>query len=501
MNYQVYRQVVQGKGQIVIKIPIDEICDKYDVSIKSVNDFQNTIKKIIDTISEDDWLHLFEHGIINKYGYAITYEFSYNLGKTANRFMYVLKRPNKTIALKPYEHMLFEFGDALVAEIFGDDYELDKISILMSIIKARMQVKHIDYTAKLSDDETDFAIIFTFKHIATVSGWDFSQHIVRAAAIAKQRVGEDANPATYLSIVREELRKNVNFEIDIDMCTRKDIHFGIDEMMIFGGNYVHGGAENHMDCQAIRVHYYVTRKGKPALNNRTIVLDNIVWALTRSDRDGDNVSFPQFETEIEYKAYRKTQEGNRRTKAQATRIPGASSQEPSATERRGRKTKVSSQPVEETSSVASSSRQHREARQAVSSQQERQEVLEEPRKSATDNTPVSTKESLVTAKRRGRPPKVPSEHQSIQQEAPEPHSVSPPQTPKRRGRPPKVPQVEVQEPKSRGRPPKVSSVAQTDSQHTTNSTGRPVGRPRKVKNRIYIDETDRPRLGRPPSAK
>ncbi len=42
-----------------------------------------------------------------------------------------------------------------------------------------------------------------------------------------------------------------------------------------------------------------------APNNQTIIVENIVWQLTRSGTESENVKFPQFETENEYMAYKK----------------------------------------------------------------------------------------------------------------------------------------------------------------------------------------------------
>jgi hypothetical protein len=92
---------------------------------------------LIDCFAEKDWLDSFERGIINKYGYAITYEFSHNLGKEAERYMLLLKRPLEAGKTNPLIDdslisQMFLFGDELVKEIFGDEYELSKVSILLS---------------------------------------------------------------------------------------------------------------------------------------------------------------------------------------------------------------------------------------------------------------------------------------------------------------------------------------------------------------------------------
>lgn len=297
---EVLREVCKGRGYKVVGIPFPSIAKNPAVKIRNLNDYQAVVQKLIDSFTDQDWLDLFEHGIVNKFGYAITYDFAHNLGKECERFMVLLHRP-AVIDDSPLSQM-FVFGDELVKETFGDDYELAKISILMSPPEAQEQVRHTDYKGQppSSDDKnTDFAVIVSYKVDGSVCVWDFSQHMVQTSAEIK---GEK-DRRKHVSLMREKLESNGNFKIDFDSCEKKVVTFGPDEMLVIGGNTVHSGAKNTMYCTVYRVHYYVTRKGRKAPNNQTVVLDEVVWDKTRKGAESVDVVFSEFETAEEYAEY------------------------------------------------------------------------------------------------------------------------------------------------------------------------------------------------------
>lgn len=232
------REILKGKGKIICKIPFEDIAVNHGTDIKNMDDFQNVAEQIIAGITDSQWTYMQEHAIINALGYAIAYEYPHNVNRQSHSKMIFLERSN--------ECMLHSFGDGLVLEAFGDDFELCKISIVMSDVEAREGVQHINFPATLSDEETNYTIICTLKVMGNVCGWDYSQHIVRAVKRAQQKISaqDRVEPAKYLSHVRELLEENMGFEIDIEGCVKRSNNFGLDEMMIIGGNYVHCIAKN-----------------------------------------------------------------------------------------------------------------------------------------------------------------------------------------------------------------------------------------------------------------
>ncbi len=342
---EVLREVCKGQGYKVVDIPFPSIAKNPAVKIRNLNDYQAVVQTLIDGFTDKDWLDLFEHGVINKFGYAITYDFSHHLDKKCNRFMVLLHRPAK-IDDSPLGQM-FVFGDELVKETFGDEYELAKISILMSPPEAEEQVRHTDYEGKVatSDDKnTDFALIVAFKVDGSVCVWPFTQHMVQASAEIKR----EKDRRKHVSLLREQLQSNGNFKIGFDDCEKKVVTFGPSEMLIIGGNTVHSGAKNTMYCTVYRVHYYVTLKGREAPNNQTVVLDEVVWDKTRKGAESVDVVFPEFETVEEYDEYKAEKEGNEVPSPSSSAKRGRSRKEQQAKagkRGRGRPRKVIEAPV------------------------------------------------------------------------------------------------------------------------------------------------------------
>ena len=342
---EVLREVCKGQGYKVVDIPFPSIAKNPAVKIRNLNDYQAVVQTLIDGFTEEDWMDLFEHGVINKFGYAITYDFAHHLDKKCNRFMVLLHRPAK-IDDSPLGQM-FVFGDELVKETFGDEYELAKISILMSPPEAEEQVRHTDYEAKVatSDDKnTDFALIVAFKVNGSVCVWPFTQHMVQASAEIKR----EKDKRKHVSLLREKLQSNGNFKIGFDDCEKKVVTFGPSEMLILGGNTVHSGAKNTMYCTVYRVHYYVTLKGRKAPNNQTVVLDEVVWDKTRKGAESVDVVFPEFETVEEYDEYKAEKEGNDVPSSSSSAKRGRSRKEKQAKagkRGRGRPRKVVEAPV------------------------------------------------------------------------------------------------------------------------------------------------------------
>ncbi len=75
-------------------------------------------------------------------------------------------------------------------------------------------------------------------------------------------------------------------------------------MLVLGGNTVHRGAKNNTHCSAYRVHYYVTHKSRKAPNNHTVILDEVVWDMTRDGARSVNVVYKECETVEDYNKYR-----------------------------------------------------------------------------------------------------------------------------------------------------------------------------------------------------
>jgi hypothetical protein len=464
--YEILHEVIKGKGAVICKIPIEAILKHHNVKIKNAQKLQTNFKNIIDNISKDEWMHLFEHGIINKYGYPVTYEFSKFLGVKPSRQMYVLKRPSKNVCNSTIDILakeLYDFSDGLVYEVFGSDFKLDKISILLSEVDARDQVEHIDYEGTEDDDDTDFAIIFTYKVVGCVNGYDYSQHIVHACEKAANITGS-TDPAINMSHVRDELANNGK-NVSFDKCVRKQYFFGIDEMMIFGGNYVHGGAKNNAHCRTNRVHLYVSRKNYKALKNNTVVIDNIIWDLIRSTIQSVNFVFESIETREDYMKYKR--ENKLAIEAAAKAVMQSDSSDEDDDEQVDDE-EGDEQVDDEDDDEQVDHDDHDEQvddeddDEQVDDEEGEQDEAEDEERDTNDGSQDSEAEIAVEKKKRGRPKKV-----SVSVDAPE-QVVQ-----KKRGRPRKIPLVIVGCKKA--------------------------GRPRKLKNRVYTSEKDRPKLGRPKS--
>ena len=300
MFRELVREVCKGQGYKVTDIPFVNVIKNPALKIRNLSQYEAAVQSLIDSFTEKDWLDLFEHGIINKFGYPITYEFSQVVDKAPQRFMVLLKRPPKKTTLDDSPlSQLFLFGDELVKEVFGSDYVLSKISILLSNPDAREQVRHIDYEATL--ESSDFAIIVPFKFNGNVSIWPFSQHAVRASQLVKD---SEPDKRKHVSLIRDHLLSNRNFGIDFDSCQKKDVLIGPNEMLVLGGNTVHAGAKNNMFCPTYRVHFYVTHISRKAPDNQTIVLDPVVWDMTRNGARSHNILFDECDTFDDYRKMR-----------------------------------------------------------------------------------------------------------------------------------------------------------------------------------------------------
>jgi hypothetical protein len=316
---------------------------------------------------------------------------------------------------------------------------------LLSEVDARDQVEHIDYEGTEDDDDTDFAIIFTYKVVGCVNGYDYSQHIVHACEKAANITGS-TDPAINMSHVRDELANNGK-NVSFDNCVRKQYFFGIDEMMIFGGNYVHGGAKNNAHCRTHRVHLYVSRKNYKALKNNTVVVDNIIWDLIRSTIQSENFVFESIETREDYMKYKRENKLAIEAAAKAVMQSDSSDEEDDE--------QVDDEEGDEQVD-------DEEGDEQVDDEEGERDEPEDEERDTNDGSQDSEAEIAVEKKKRGRPKKV-----SVSVDAPE-QVVQ-----KKRGRPRKVPSVVTERKKA--------------------------GRPRKLKNRVYTSAEDRPKLGRPKS--
>lgn len=311
MRDEILREVCKGKGYIICKIPFAEIATYARVTIDDLAEFEAVIQDILDNFDESEWLDLFEHAIINKFGYPITYEFAHNLGMEPGRKMILLKRPvqpgsTKTLVDDTARSKLFVFGDAMAEEIFGADYHLAKISILLNEPDSEHQTKHSDFKPQIIKDDdysdSDFAVVIAYKHRGNLIAYDYSQHIVHTC----QEVNDSRIEVNQgFSLVREKLESNENFKIGVHECVGKEVFFGTDEMMIFGGNFVHGGAKNTMFIPVHKVHFYITKKNRKAPNNQTMLLHPIAWDLTRNGPASKDVIFRDLETKAQYVKYMK----------------------------------------------------------------------------------------------------------------------------------------------------------------------------------------------------
>jgi hypothetical protein len=346
---------------------------------------------------------------------------------------YILKRPSKNVCNSTVDILakeLYDFSDGLVYEVFGSDFKLDKISILLSEVDARDQVEHIDYEGTEDDDDTDFAIIFTYKVVGCVNGYDYSQHIVHACEKAANITGS-TDPAINMSHVRDELANNGK-NVSFDKCVRKQYFFGIDEMMIFGGNYVHGGAKNNAHCRTNRVHLYVSRKNYKALKNNTVVVDNIIWDLIRSTIQSVNFVFESIETREDYMKYKR--ENKLAIEAAAKAV------------------------------MRSDSSDEEDDEQVDDEEDDEQDDAEDEERDTNDGSQDSQVEITVEKKKRGRPKKV-----LVSVDAPE-QVVQ-----KKRGRPRKIPLVIVGCKKA-GRPRKLKNRVYSSGEDRPK-----LGRPKSVK--------------------
>jgi hypothetical protein len=307
MHPKIIPEIVKGKGYLVLPIPFREICARNPrVSIDTVEELDAVITSFCHKLSDDDWCALFEYAIINKHGYPVTYEFAEMLDKNPMRFIYLIKRPvqvgsTKTLDNDTLESKLYLFGEALVKVTFGEDYKLDKLSVLLSEAFAEYQPKHIDYKAhgvKPDDQQSDFALMITTGVKGGIYGFPYSQHIVNATSEAMDAGIADNRMHSF---VRDKLEKNDNFKIDIDDCKMKSIFFGTDEMLTFGDNFVHGGDKNCAAVEHIRLHFYITRIGSSSLNNKTVVLENLVWDLTKNAPKSVEKMYNNIETFDDYK--------------------------------------------------------------------------------------------------------------------------------------------------------------------------------------------------------
>jgi len=303
MRPDVLREVSKGRGYKVIPIPFQNVVDNNpSVTIRNIKTYDTAVQKVVDLLDEKNRLDLFEHGIINKFGHAVTYEFSHNLDKDPNRHMYVLERP---INMNTPIGELFTWADGVVFDIFGDGHSLAKISILLSLPDAREQVRHIDFkahVAKEDDSDSDYAVVIPFKIKGNLSGWAYSQHIVHACADPNVT---SINPNLAYSIAREKLINNPDFPIDVDECIKTIITYGTNELCVFGSNFVHGGGPNDTSCPIFKVHLYVTKIGNVAPNNQTVVLHNIAWDWTKTGAISQDVVFKDFVTAADYEKYQK----------------------------------------------------------------------------------------------------------------------------------------------------------------------------------------------------
>jgi len=316
MLEEIRREVCKGKGHITIKIPFDKIAQYKSVMIDDLDEFDAVMQTIIDGFEDDDWLHLFEYGIINKFGYAITYEFADTFGDTPSRRMILLKRPvqpgsNKTLVDDSALSKLFVFGDAYTQEMFGSDHQLAKISVLLNdVAETEDQVRHTDFKPRIiiddNYDDTDFAVIIPVKVRGNLIIYEYSQHIVHAC----QKV-EDASidPNRGYGMVAEYLEANEHFKIGVHDCEAQEFFFGTNQALIIGGNVIHGGAKNTMFCKAHKVHFYITKKGRTPPHNQTVVLHNIAWDLTRKGSNAKEIVFANFVTEEQYAQYKQKRGG------------------------------------------------------------------------------------------------------------------------------------------------------------------------------------------------
>jgi hypothetical protein len=317
MHPDIIADVIKGQGHAVLKIPFNDMCTKFPgLIIDGVAELTAVVENFAHNLRDIDWSDLFQYAIIGKHGHPLTYEFAENLDKVPTRFIHTIKRPvqpgsTKTLVNDTPESKICCLGDALTECLFGSLYKMDKVSVILSEPLADRQVKHTDYKphgVKTIDTETDFGCTIAIRHTASMRGYNYSQHIVQANFEAEMEgVAENQR----LASVREKLKLNANFKIDINECNQTVIYYGTNEVFVFGDNYVHGGDENYSMFETLRLHFYIVRIGYTSLNNKTVVLDKLVWELTRGLTPDSQEKRFDFETYQQYADYQKKRAANK----------------------------------------------------------------------------------------------------------------------------------------------------------------------------------------------
>jgi hypothetical protein len=317
------KQIVRGLGYGVCRIPHVEIAKQPNVFIQNHDDLQETLTGLIDEYKNDEWHTIFEHGILNKKGYPKTAKYSHVVGKDTNRYQMPIPRPvepgsNKTAFDNSHKSKIWLWAYALCDVMFNSEEPAPKkswfsglfswkksanstrqevrykpvgLALLKTIIRGREQFRHHDMEAHCHNDEygSDFAIVIPIKVRGSLCGWDYSHHVVHATECAK-----DLSLQKYriLSAVREFLKKNPNFKIEVDECGKKVIFFDIDEMCVFTGNFVHAGAENETFEDVYRFHIYIVRENADVITMRTFPPSDVVWDLTRKGAASEDIFDP-----------------------------------------------------------------------------------------------------------------------------------------------------------------------------------------------------------------
>ncbi len=115
-----------GKGFGVTTIPFEEIAKFPDVEIDHLDELTATCDSLInDVYKENEWMSVFEHGILDENGDPITFKHSHEMEKETNRYQTVINRPVKEGSTKPVMDgsaacRLHNFVDALVDYTFND---------------------------------------------------------------------------------------------------------------------------------------------------------------------------------------------------------------------------------------------------------------------------------------------------------------------------------------------------------------------------------------------
>jgi hypothetical protein len=244
-------------------------------------------------------------------------EISAEVNKEADRYVFSLERPlqagsNKTFVDHSPVSKIFVFSEELAREVFGDDFELAKITIMLSDPEAREQVRHIGYKSRINikrdPSDMDYVVIMPFKFKGDVCVWPYSQHIVNSSAKA---IDQSIHPERIFSFIKDDLVNNEDFPIEIHKCEKEIVPVGVDEMCILGDNSVHACAKSNMYVDTIRVHLYVTRKVKKGPVNIPIVLDAAAWDLTRKGSASVNIIYKNIETQEEYNKHKESKKNDR----------------------------------------------------------------------------------------------------------------------------------------------------------------------------------------------